>query len=166
MSVFTDAERVYLRQRTMGRLATVGPDGRPHVIPLTFHYNPEEDAIDLGGIDFAGGKKWRDASRNPKITILIDDASPDGARAIEIRGDAELHATGGESINPRFRASSPSSCGFGPAGSLVGDWRKRGSAPSDERCDAKTGRRFSGPPMRVFPRQTCVRRHTIAAMAS
>lgn len=107
MSVFTDAEREYLRQRTMGRLATVGPDGRPHVIPLTFHYNPEEDAIDLGGIDFAAGKKWRDASRNPKITILIDDASPQGARAIEIRGDAELHATGGESINPRFPSFVP-----------------------------------------------------------
>ena len=107
MSVFIDAERVYLRQRTMGRLATVGRDGRPHVIPLTFHYNPEEDAIDLGGIDFAAGKKWRDASRNPKITILVDDASPHGARAIEIRGDAELHATGGESINPRFPSFVP-----------------------------------------------------------
>jgi pyridoxamine 5'-phosphate oxidase family protein len=107
VSVFTDAELEYLRQRTMGRLATVGPDGRPHVIPLTFHYNAEEDAIDLGGINFAAGKKWRDASRNPKVTILIDDASPEGARAIEVRGDAELHKTGGNWINPRFRNFVP-----------------------------------------------------------
>jgi pyridoxamine 5'-phosphate oxidase family protein len=102
VSVFTQAEIEYLRSRTMGRLATIGPDGQPHVIPLTFHFNAEEDTIDLGGVDFATGKKWRDAQGNPRVTLLVDDADPDGARAIEIRGEAELHATGGERINPRF----------------------------------------------------------------
>jgi pyridoxamine 5'-phosphate oxidase family protein len=107
MSVFTPAEIAYLQRQTMGRLATVGPDGQPHEIPLTFHYNAELDTIDLGGIDFGAGKKWRDARANPRITILVDDAAPGAAHAIEIRGDAEPHETGGGAINPRFPSFAP-----------------------------------------------------------
>jgi pyridoxamine 5'-phosphate oxidase family protein len=102
MSVFTDREIEYLERQTMGRLATIGPDGRPHLIPLTYRYNRDEDAIDLGGIDFAAGKKWRDAKQNPNVTFLVDDFAPTEAHAVEIRGDAELHEQGGSQINPRF----------------------------------------------------------------
>ncbi|MGH9119049.1 MAG: PPOX class F420-dependent oxidoreductase [Acidimicrobiales bacterium] len=102
MSVFTTEEIEYLERQTMGRLATIGADGQPHVIPLTYRYNREEQTIDLGGIDFAAGKKWRDARRNPRVTLLVDDASQTGAHAVEIRGRAELHETGGSTINPRF----------------------------------------------------------------
>lgn len=107
MSVFTDAEVEYLSRNTMCRLATVGADGRPHVIPISYHYNPDEDSIDIGGVDFPSGKKWRDFQRHPKVTILVDDSSPDGAHAIEIRGDIEIHETGGERINPRRPRFSP-----------------------------------------------------------
>jgi pyridoxamine 5'-phosphate oxidase family protein len=102
MSAFTPGEIDYLTSQTMGRLATVGRNGRPHLTPLTYVYNPDEDAIDLGGIDFANSKKWRDAHANPRITFLVDDFSPSEAHAIEIRGDAELHETGGSTINPRI----------------------------------------------------------------
>ena len=107
MSVFTDGEREYLQRTTMGRLATVGRDGQPHVVPLTYQYNAEEDAIDIGGIDFANTKKWRDVRHNQRVTFLVDDASPQGAHAVEIRGEAELHETGGEAINPRFPQFKP-----------------------------------------------------------
>jgi pyridoxamine 5'-phosphate oxidase family protein len=33
-SVFTDAERRYLSERRLGRIATVGKDGTPHVAPV------------------------------------------------------------------------------------------------------------------------------------
>ncbi len=102
MAAFTDAEIAYMGRITLARLATIGSDGRPHVIPLTYHYNPDEDAIDIGGIDFAAGKKWRDAKANPKVTLLVDDFDPPEAHALEIRGDAEIHQTGGSKINPRF----------------------------------------------------------------
>jgi pyridoxamine 5'-phosphate oxidase family protein len=107
MSVFTDEEIGYLQSQTMGRFATVGPDGQPHVVPLTYHCNPDEDTIDLGGISFAETKKWRDAQGNPLVTFLVDDASPEGAHAVEIRGRAETHLTGGETINPRFPGFDP-----------------------------------------------------------
>jgi Pyridoxamine 5'-phosphate oxidase len=40
MSVFTAEERDYLVSGVrLGRLATVGPDGMPHVVPTAFRYN-------------------------------------------------------------------------------------------------------------------------------
>lgn len=102
MSVFTQAELDYLISVTMGRLATIGRDGRPHIAPITFVYNPVEDTLDLGGIDFANSKKWRDVQTNRNATFIVDDFSPDGAHAVEVRGVAEPHEAGGSQINPRF----------------------------------------------------------------
>jgi pyridoxamine 5'-phosphate oxidase family protein len=104
MSAFTPTEIDYLSSQGLARLATVGPDGQPHVVPLTFVFNAEEDAIDVGGVDFGKSKKWRDARRNPKVTFLLDDVlrDPRRARALEVRGRAEAVATGGATINPRF----------------------------------------------------------------
>ncbi len=113
MSVFTAAEIAYLEAHTLGRLATVGADGRPHVVPVSYRFNPDEDAIDIGGIDFGASKAWRDANRDQRVTFLVDDAAPKEAHAIKIRGDAEVHTTGGEGINPRSRCSSRSSSGSG-----------------------------------------------------
>lgn len=107
--VFTPSEIAYLRSQTLGRLGTVGPDGQPHLIPVTYWYNEDEDTIDVGGIAFGAGKKWRDAHHSRKVTFLVDDVIPEPrrARAIEIRGEAELHETGGDTINPRFPNFSP-----------------------------------------------------------
>jgi len=107
MSVFTDAELDYLRSGGLARIATVGPDGQPHVVPVTFHYNADEDAIDVGGIAFGDTKKWRDARRNPRVTFLLDESAGRSAKAIEVRGTAEPHETGGETINPRFPNFTP-----------------------------------------------------------
>ena len=43
MSVFTAKELEYLAGQRLGRLATVGKDGNPHVVPLTFRYNPDTE---------------------------------------------------------------------------------------------------------------------------
>jgi PPOX class F420-dependent enzyme/OxyR family protein len=109
MSAFTPAELAYLREHTLARIATVGRDGQPHVTPVTFHYNADRDTIDVGGISWGGTKKWRDAHGNPKVTVLVDDVlqNPRRARAIEIRGTAELHDSGGETMNPRFPNFAP-----------------------------------------------------------
>ena len=36
MSVFTEAELEYFAGQRLGRIATVGPDGQPHVVPTSF----------------------------------------------------------------------------------------------------------------------------------
>ncbi len=42
MSVFTDAELEYLHgERRLGRIATVGRDGTPHVVPVGVTYDPD-----------------------------------------------------------------------------------------------------------------------------
>ena len=109
MSVFTPEEIAYLQENKLGRLGTADTEGQPHMIPVTYFFNEEEDTLDVGGLNFAAGKKWRDAEENPKVAFLVDDVigPPRRARAVEIRGNAELHQTGGEAINPRFPNFAP-----------------------------------------------------------
>jgi pyridoxamine 5'-phosphate oxidase family protein len=47
MSSFTDIELAYLGDRRLGRVATVGKDGTPHVAPVGWSYNAEADTIDM-----------------------------------------------------------------------------------------------------------------------
>jgi pyridoxamine 5'-phosphate oxidase family protein len=106
VSVFTDEERDYLLSGVrLGRLATVGPDATPHVVPTGFRYNQQHDTIDVGGHDFTARKKYRDVLRNPKVAFVIDDlvsVSPWRVRGIEIRGEAEVLDTGGTELGPGF----------------------------------------------------------------
>jgi pyridoxamine 5'-phosphate oxidase family protein len=105
MSVFTPAEISYLRSQILCRLATVGADGQPHVVPVAFRYNQDLDTIDIGGHDFAKHKKFRDVSRDPRVALIIDDlasVNPWSPRAIEIRGRAEVLQSGGKEIMPGF----------------------------------------------------------------
>ncbi len=105
MSVFTDEEIEYLKSQLLGRLATGGPDGQPHVVPVGFRYNAELDTIDIGGHDFARRKKYREVQRNPRVAFLVDDlasVNPWRVRGIEIRGEAEVLTSGGEALGPGF----------------------------------------------------------------
>lgn len=105
-SVFTAGEIAYLQSQRLGRLATVGPDGQPHVVPVGFRYNPDQDAIDIGGVDgFAQRKKYRDVQRSRRAAFVVDDVAsvdPWTVRGIEIRGAAEVLASGGKDVMPIF----------------------------------------------------------------
>ena len=105
-SSLTNAEITYLQSQRMARIATVGSNGQPHVVPVAFRYNPETETIDIGGHDgFAKRKKWRDVQSNPKVAVVIDDivsVNPWTVRGLEIRGEAEMLTTGGQSIVPGF----------------------------------------------------------------
>ena len=105
MSIFTAAEKGYLQSQRLGRLATVGSDGHPHVVPVAFRYNPDFDTIEIGGHDFAKRKKFRDMQHNPWVAFVIDDIpsiAPWIVRGIEIRGEAVLLETGGTVIVANF----------------------------------------------------------------
>ena len=103
MSVFTGKEREYLAGQRLGRIATVGPDGQPHVVPTSFRYNAEHDAIDVGGLRMSQTKKLRDAQRTGRASIVIDDVLPPWQpRMIEIRGTATVVPEGGKALGARF----------------------------------------------------------------
>ena len=115
VSVYTEAELGYLSERRLARIATVGADGTPHVVPVGWSYNPELDTIDIGGHDFASTKKYRDVARNGRAAIVIDDVLPPfRPRGIEVRGLAE--AVGGAQPMIRIRARRVVSWGLSDGG--------------------------------------------------
>jgi pyridoxamine 5'-phosphate oxidase family protein len=103
MSVFTDKELDYLAGQRLGRIATVGTDGQPHVVPTSFRYNAEHDAIDVGGLWMSQTKKLRDVQRTGRASIVVDDVLPPWQpRMIEVRGTAVVVPTGGKALSERF----------------------------------------------------------------
>ena len=133
MSAFTEKEIEYLAEQRLGRIATVGADGQPHVVPTSFRYNAEHDAIDVGGLRMGQTKKVRDVARTGRATIVVDDVLPPWQpRMLEIRGTAEVFPSGGKALGERmddtFMRIHPTriiSFGIDP-----GDARAR-SVPSD-----------------------------------
>jgi pyridoxamine 5'-phosphate oxidase family protein len=103
MSAFTDSELRYLTargERRLARIATVGRDGTPHVVPVGWTYDPEHDAIQIGGAALERTKKFRDAARTGRAAVVIDDLAstdPWRPRGVEVRGRAEA-ITGPRSV--------------------------------------------------------------------
>ena len=103
MSAFTEKEIEYLNGQRLGRLATVDAEGRPHVVPVAFRYNEELDAVDIGGHNFAGSKKFRDVGKTGRAAFVVDDVLPPWrARGVEVRGGAEVRSEGGKNIMESF----------------------------------------------------------------
>jgi pyridoxamine 5'-phosphate oxidase family protein len=105
LSSFTPQEIAYLQSQILGRLATVGADGDPHVIPVGFRYNPELDTIDIGGHGIARSKKYRDVARSGRAAFVVDDLAsvdPWTPRMLSVRGRAEALPSGGQTIMSDF----------------------------------------------------------------
>jgi pyridoxamine 5'-phosphate oxidase family protein len=99
MGAFNAEEIEYMtRERRLARIATVGADGMPHVVPVGWSYNAEQDTIDVGGHDMAATKKFRDVKLGSRAAIVIDDVVPPWLpRGIEVRGRAEALEDNGTS---------------------------------------------------------------------
>lgn len=89
-----ETERRFLASapRALGRVATVGRDGTPHVVPSGWTYNESLGTVDVTGRDVDTTKKFRDVRRTGRAAIVIDGVAPgEGFNpwAIEIAGPAE-----------------------------------------------------------------------------
>jgi len=103
MSAFTDMEIEYMNKQRLGRLATVDAEGNPHVVPVAFRYNEDLDAVDIGGHNFAGSKKFRDVGKTGRVAFVVDDVLPPWrVRGVEVRGRAEVRSEGGKKIMKDF----------------------------------------------------------------
>ena len=93
MSIFTLDEIEYLESGLLGRLATVDPDGTPHIAPVgMISYNQHLDTMDIRGHDLTNSKKFRDIARSGSAALVVDDlasTNPWRPRGIEVRGSAE-----------------------------------------------------------------------------
>ena len=111
MTTFTDAERDYLDQRRLARLATVGRDGTPHITPVgMWRLAADASWVEIRGRNFAASKKYRDVAATGRAAIVVDDLAstdPWRPRGVEIRGAAEA-------ISGSRRAGVPCGCGDRP----------------------------------------------------
>ncbi len=83
--MFTAAELDFLRSQRIGRLATVGSSGWPHVVPVMYTMN------DDGSLDFdVDGVKLRNLSREARAAMVVDAMGP--RRGVAMQGRVELIA--------------------------------------------------------------------------
>jgi len=70
--------RAFLGEKMVMQCATVGPRGRPHMVPLWF----VGDASELRGWTYAKSQKARNLERDPRATVGLED----GVQYNELRG--------------------------------------------------------------------------------
>ncbi|TCR19539.1 pyridoxamine 5'-phosphate oxidase family protein [Streptomyces sp. BK205] len=109
MTRFSDQGVTYLRERNLGRLATAATSGKPHVAPIRFHRDPEQEVIRIGRRILEGPARSASTLRHLKAkpqTALVVDDTPDAQtwqpRGILIKGTTVLHTEGGEALGPGF----------------------------------------------------------------
>jgi PPOX class probable F420-dependent enzyme len=73
-----DEVRAYLEERKVMQVATMGPRGFPHVVPLWF----VRDGDELIAWTFAKSQKAKNLERNPRATVAFED----GVQYDELRG--------------------------------------------------------------------------------
>lgn len=79
----SEAERAYLASERIGRLATVGPTGFPHVMPVRYTLTDE------GALEFdADGVKLRNLTAEPRVAFVVDGTGP--RRGVAIQGRASV----------------------------------------------------------------------------
>lgn len=73
-------------QRTC-RVATVSPDGRPHVGALWFVW----DGTSLWLYSIVRSRRWADLRRDPRVAVVVDDGTEYGElRGVELSGTVEF----------------------------------------------------------------------------
>jgi pyridoxamine 5'-phosphate oxidase family protein len=96
---FSESELAFLSSQTLGRLATVQPDGTLQVNPVGFTYNAELDTFDIHGYRLSASRKFRNIAENGRAAFVVDDVpsvDPWRVRCLEIRGHAEAVTTTGQ----------------------------------------------------------------------
>ena len=134
--------RAFLEEQLTVIVATTGPNGRPHLMPLWF----VADGTELRGWTFAKSQKARNLERDPRATLQVES----GVEYQELRGamlecdveverETERVASYGEALVDRygggspemkefFRSQAPKRVGlrFSPTRTVTWDHRKLG----------------------------------------
>lgn len=74
----------FMREPNVAVLASVGPDGRPHQVPV-WHLWEDGVAYVFTG---RGSRKWRNLLANPEVSLCVERSEPPYAYAI-VQGTAE-----------------------------------------------------------------------------
>jgi PPOX class probable F420-dependent enzyme len=84
----TDAEAAFVRWARVARLATVAPDGAPHVVPVC----PVLDGDEVVFLLMPGSAKLRNVRSEPRVALVVDDYREDwdANAGLVIRGTARF----------------------------------------------------------------------------
>jgi PPOX class probable F420-dependent enzyme len=84
----------------IARLATLDPDGRPHLVPITFALVAETlySAVDAKAKSSRKLRRIENARRRPDVTVLVDQYEEDWTRLwwVRLRGRARVLEAGDE----------------------------------------------------------------------
>ena len=85
-------------QARVARLATVRPDGTPHVIPITFAFAGSSivTVVDDKPKSTRALQRLRNIEANPVVSILVDHYDDDWSRLWWVRGDGTARLVGEE----------------------------------------------------------------------
>ncbi|MEU1622168.1 pyridoxamine 5'-phosphate oxidase family protein [Streptomyces sp. NPDC005722] len=77
----------FLGEQRTCRVATVSPDGRPHVGALWFVW----DGTSLWLYSIVRSRRWADLRRDPRVAVVVDDGTEYGElRGVELSGTVEF----------------------------------------------------------------------------
>ncbi|MEV6639446.1 pyridoxamine 5'-phosphate oxidase family protein [Amycolatopsis sp. NPDC051371] len=120
MSLFSNDEATFLQEHQLGRLATAGRNGAPHVVPTGYQFDPDRGVLKIGAhsLEIRGQRRLyvRHIEAGPRVAFVVDDVVTEPVwrpRGLTVKGNARLRTEGGEVLGP----------GFGPNWiEIVPDW--------------------------------------------
>jgi len=90
---FSKAEERFLKRNELGRLATVCPDGTPHVVPICYIY---QAGCFFVAVDYET-TKYRNLLTNNRVAFVVDVYKPGrGIRGVLVRGRSKTLETDSE----------------------------------------------------------------------
>ena len=91
---FTPGEIEFLRSQRIARLATVGPSGWPHVVPVMYEVaeNGTSFEFDVDGV------KLRNLGHEPRAALVVDAMGP--KRGLAVQGTTALIGTDRARLTP------------------------------------------------------------------
>ena len=121
MNLEPDEARLRFAGAAVARLATLGPNGRPHIVPITFAVDGDQiyTAVDeVKPKTTAHLRRLRNIAADPRVSLLADHYEGDWERLWWVRADgtATLLGEPGQMTGPlsllarrypQYRASQP-----------------------------------------------------------
>ncbi|MGI5170615.1 PPOX class F420-dependent oxidoreductase [Spirillospora sp. CA-253888] len=90
---FTDEEIAFLRSQPLARLATVGAEDQPDVVPVAFEFDGSRFWVGGSGDSVLRTRKFRNVGQGrSKVALVVDDMvsfDPFVARGVRVYGDAD-----------------------------------------------------------------------------
>ncbi|MGK5444298.1 PPOX class F420-dependent oxidoreductase [Micromonospora sp. URMC 105] len=91
MAILTDEDLVLLSEPQLAHVATVEPDGTPHVTPVWVDTDGEHIMFNTA----RGRQKYHNIERNPMVAVSVVDKADD-FRTLWVKGTAELVSEGAD----------------------------------------------------------------------